>query len=69
MRHLPDGQQAAALDRGEAYQRCTHELGRPHPDYQAGQLYATLSMEEALRDMTEQLAQMTKVLVSGSRRR
>jgi hypothetical protein len=70
MRHLSDGQpQAAALDPGEAYQRCLHELGQPHPDYQAAQLYATLSLEEALRDMTAQLAQMTKTLISGSRRR
>lgn len=70
MRHLPDGQpQAVGLDRGEAYQRCMHELGQPHPDYQAAQLYATLSLEEALRDMITQLSQMTRVLVSGARRR
>lgn len=35
----------------EAYVRCVQELARPDPDFQAAQVYATLSVEEALRDL------------------
>ena len=48
---------------------CILELGQPHPDYQAAQLYATLSLEEALRDMIAQLAQVTRELSVVARRR
>jgi hypothetical protein len=37
--------------RGEALEYCLQELNREHPDYQASQVYATLSVEEALRDL------------------
>ncbi len=64
---MPTKPQAVGLDRGEAYQRCMHELGQPHPDYQAAQLYATLSLEEALRDVINQLSQMTRALIKRYR--
>jgi len=43
-------------------------LQQPHPDYQAAQLYATLSLEETMRDVA-QLADLTRKLVVVSRRR
>jgi hypothetical protein len=36
---------------GDALEYCLQELNREHPDYQAAQIYATLSVEEALRDL------------------
>lgn len=36
---------------GEALEYCLQELNREDPDYQAAQVYATLSVEEALRDL------------------
>jgi hypothetical protein len=36
---------------GEAPEYCLQELNREHPDYQVAQVYATLSVEEALRDL------------------
>ena len=69
MKPLPDPEPQAGLSPGEPYQRCIHELGQPHPDYQAAQLYATLSLEEALRDMIDQLAQVTRELSVVARRR
>jgi hypothetical protein len=35
----------------EAYGLCIQELSHEYPDYQAAQVYATLSVEEALRDL------------------
>jgi hypothetical protein len=35
----------------DALEYCLQELNREHPDYQAAQVYATLSVEEALRDL------------------
>jgi hypothetical protein len=35
----------------DAYQLCVQELSREDPDYQAAQVFATLSVEEALRDL------------------
>jgi hypothetical protein len=35
----------------DALDYCLEELNRPGPDYQAAQVYATLSLEEALRDL------------------
>jgi hypothetical protein len=34
-----------------ALEYCIQELNREHPDYQAAQVYATLGLEEALRDL------------------
>jgi hypothetical protein len=36
---------------GDALEYCLQELNREHPNYQAAQVYATLSVEEALRDL------------------
>jgi hypothetical protein len=42
-----------ALNRSHssAYECCIQELNTEDPDYQAAQVYATLSVEEALRDL------------------
>lgn len=58
-----------ALDPDQAQQRCVHELGQPHPDYQAAQVYATLSLDATLREVVTQLAHLTKAVVTASRRR
>jgi hypothetical protein len=68
MNPLSDGEDLA-LGPGEAYQRCMQVLAKPHPDYRAAQLFATLSLEETMRDAVAQLAQLTKELVIASRRR
>ena len=67
MNSLPDNE-PQALKPGEAYQRCNHELSRPYPNHEAARLYATLSLEETLRDVVAQLAQLDKTLASGSDR-
>ena len=67
MSPLPD--EVQALDPDEAYQQCLHELAGPHPDYQAAQVYATLSLNATLRDVATQLAHLTRVVVTASRRR
>jgi hypothetical protein len=40
----------------DAYQLRVQELSRKDPDYQAAQVYATLSVEEALRDLAERIS-------------
>jgi hypothetical protein len=60
---------ANPYERSEAYKRCMHELSQPHPDYQAAQLYATLSLEDALRDMIAQLVKLTRTITVASRPR
>jgi hypothetical protein len=57
-----------ALGPGEAYQRCMQELGKPYPDHEPAQLYATLSVEETLRDVAGHLAELTKQIALASRR-
>ncbi len=69
MAALRSNQPQAPLDHGEAYRRCMQELLKPDPDYQAAQLYATLSLEETVREVATQLAELTKALVAASRRR
>ena len=68
MNALRTNQAPAALEHGEAYRRCVEELLEPDPDYQAAQLYATLSLEETVRDVATQLSELTKALVAASRR-
>jgi hypothetical protein len=36
---------------GDARAYCLRELNHEHPDYEAAQVYAILSVEEALRDL------------------
>jgi hypothetical protein len=55
---LRSNQPEAVLDHGEAYQRCMQELLELDPDYQAAQLYATLSLEETVRDVATQLTEV-----------
>jgi hypothetical protein len=45
-----------ARSHDDARQRCIQELNSEHPDYQAAQVYATLSVEEALRDMADRIS-------------
>ena len=40
-----------ALGTAEAYRQCVRELHRPHPDYQRAQVFATLALEETLREV------------------
>jgi hypothetical protein len=40
----------------DAYRLCIQELSREHPDYQAVQVFATLSVEEALRDLANRIS-------------
>lgn len=40
----------------DAYQHCVQELNSDDPDYQAAQVYAILSVEEALRDLANRLS-------------
>jgi hypothetical protein len=61
--------QVDPYERSEAYERCLDELGQPNPDYRVAQLYATLSLEEALRDMIAQLAILTRAVTVASRHR
>jgi hypothetical protein len=61
MTPLPDSQ-PNTLSHSESYERCLEELRRPQPDYQRAQLCATLSLEEAIRDLAVQLAQLSTTL-------
>jgi hypothetical protein len=67
MSSLPDDA-PQPLDHGEAYQRCMRELRKPYPDYTCAQLYATLSMEETLRDVVAQVAELARQITLASRR-
>jgi hypothetical protein len=51
--HMPITLNSDNLTRrhNDALMYCLQELNREHPDYQAAQVYATLSLEEALRDL------------------
>jgi hypothetical protein len=40
----------------DACQLCVQELSRKDPDFQAAQVYATLSVEEALRDLADRIS-------------
>ena len=41
---------------GDAREHCIQELNHEHPDYQAAQVYAILSVEEALRDLASAIS-------------
>jgi hypothetical protein len=68
MSSLLDSEQRG-LAPGEAYQRCIQELDQPHPDYQAAQVFAMLSLEETMREVLAGIAHLTKSVVIASRRR
>ena len=46
------------------YRLCVEELSLADPDFQAAQVYAILSLEEAVREMTAALARMADRLVA-----
>jgi hypothetical protein len=46
------------LKRGEAYQRCLWELRSANPDAALAQVYATLSVYEAVRDAAVEVASL-----------
>lgn len=41
---------------GEAYELCVRELRSENPNFQAAQVLATLSVEEALRDLAKTIS-------------
>lgn len=65
----PEGRPSGDLDRSEAYRRCLYELRKAEPDYRAAQVYATLSLEDAIRDMVTELAHLTRSVAVAARRR
>jgi hypothetical protein len=48
---------------GNALEYCLQELNREHPDYQAAQVFATLSLKEAIRDLAAAIGQAAGRLV------
>jgi hypothetical protein len=54
---------------GEALQLCVHELAQPDANYCAAQVYATLSLEKAVRDVAAELRRLTRAVASVSRLR
>ncbi len=44
------------------------ELHQAHPDYERAQVYATLNLEETLREISAQVAELAKQIVLASRR-
>ena len=42
--------------RSGAYQLCIQELGCQDPNFQAAQVFALLSVEEALRDLADRVS-------------
>jgi hypothetical protein len=53
---------------GGHYQQCVQELQQPHPDYIKIQALATLSLVETLREVAEQVAEVTHQITLTSRR-
>lgn len=47
------------------YRLCMDELSQADPDFQAAQVYAILSLEEAVREMAKALARMSDRLVAA----
>ena len=41
---------------GDAHQLCIQELSSENPNYEAAQVFATLSVEEALRDLADRIS-------------
>lgn len=47
----------------DALKYCLQELNREYPDYQRAQVFATLSLEEAVRDLAAAIGQVAGRLV------
>lgn len=45
---------------GEALKECMQAIRRAHPDYESAQVYAILSLNEALQNIAAQLAELNK---------
>ena len=54
-----------ASSRSKTYQLCMQELDRG--DLQAAQVYATLSLEEAIRDLAAAIARAAQTIATASR--
>lgn len=52
---------------GDAREYCLQELNRPVPDYEAAQVYALLSLEEAIRDLGTAIGRAADRLASFMR--
>lgn len=68
MAHLAN-RRSAALEPGEAHQRCLRELQQAEPNYQAAQIYAALSLEETVRNLTTAIDHLNRSVTVASRRR
>ena len=47
---------ASSRPHSEAYELCIQELSRKEPNFQAAQVFALLSVEEALRDLADRVS-------------
>jgi hypothetical protein len=65
---LDDTEQQEPAHR-DAFQLCIRELEKPQPDYQAAQVFATLSLEEAVRDVISEFGRLARTISVVSRRR
>jgi hypothetical protein len=63
------GGEPPSLEPGEAYQRCLQELQLPHPDCPMAQVWAILALEETLRGVGAQVAEVAHRITLASRRR
>jgi hypothetical protein len=61
---IPEGAGPA----GGIYQECVQELQKPHRDYAKVQALATLSLVEALQEVTRQMADLSHQIRFASRR-
>jgi hypothetical protein len=65
---LDDTEQQEPAHR-DAFQLCIRELEKPQPDYQAAQVFARLSLEEAAQDVISELGRLARAISVASRRR
>ena len=57
------------LETSEAYLRCIQALDPVRPDYEAAQVYAVLALEDSLRQVVAQFAELGGQINGASRRR
>jgi len=53
--------------RRTSYNRCKDELSQPNPNFQRAQVFATLSVEEALREMAGRITWAADSIASAMR--
>jgi len=61
-------QERDGLEPGEAYKRCVQALDPVRPDYEAARVYAILTLEESVREVVTQLAELGGQIDRASRR-